>query len=229
MIRRPSNWPNMHPLDYRNESWTDIRNHHSMNPFCFGIRRPVQPPPNGWFPRDFDNDDDDDDDDEDSNWNPTCFAIDFNIVRIKSSLPSVMERIWKPFFFASLLSVYWRSNARKLDGEIKGPIRKDNHRHRYERQASLASFMWMAVQRQRNHRCSPISRCTFTKNISHVHTFFHLPSSPLTDSRIVPQERLESKPARILLSLLTRATSVSTCHQLLWKLHAPLILLTKLG
>jgi hypothetical protein len=47
MIRRPSNWPNMHPLDYRNESWTDIRNHHSMNPFCFGIRRPVQPPPNG--------------------------------------------------------------------------------------------------------------------------------------------------------------------------------------
>ena len=52
MITRPG-FPNpwdRHPLDYLSESWTDIREHHSMNPFCFGIRRPVQPPPNGWFP-----------------------------------------------------------------------------------------------------------------------------------------------------------------------------------
>jgi hypothetical protein len=51
IINRP--WgPNMsaHPLDHLPESWTDIHNHHSMNPFCPGIRRPVRPPPNGWFP-----------------------------------------------------------------------------------------------------------------------------------------------------------------------------------
>jgi hypothetical protein len=67
LIKRPGSWPNRHPLDYRSESWTDIHNHQSMNPYCFGIRRPVRPPPNGWFPRDFDDDDvDDDDEDDDS-------------------------------------------------------------------------------------------------------------------------------------------------------------------
>jgi len=55
IIRRP--WgPDFspHPLDHIPESWTDIKNHYSMNPFCSGIRRPVQPPPNGWFPKDSD-------------------------------------------------------------------------------------------------------------------------------------------------------------------------------
>jgi hypothetical protein len=39
-----------HPLEYLPESWTDINNHHSVNPWRAGIRMPVPPPPNGWFP-----------------------------------------------------------------------------------------------------------------------------------------------------------------------------------
>ena len=50
-ISRPkTSGGNYHPLDYFSESWTDIKNHHSMNPWRFGIRMPVLPPPNGWFP-----------------------------------------------------------------------------------------------------------------------------------------------------------------------------------
>jgi hypothetical protein len=39
-----------HPLQYLPESWTDINNHHSVNPWRFGVCMPVHPPPNGWFP-----------------------------------------------------------------------------------------------------------------------------------------------------------------------------------
>lgn len=49
-IVRPGRSGNRHPLYYFSEFWTDINNHHSLNPWRFGIRIPVLPPPNGWFP-----------------------------------------------------------------------------------------------------------------------------------------------------------------------------------
>jgi hypothetical protein len=50
IIVRPGTSGNRHPLHYFSESWTDINNHHSMNPWRFGVCMPVLPPPNGWFP-----------------------------------------------------------------------------------------------------------------------------------------------------------------------------------
>jgi hypothetical protein len=49
-IVRPGTIGDFHPLEYFSESWTDINNHHSMNPWRFGVCKPVLPPPNGWFP-----------------------------------------------------------------------------------------------------------------------------------------------------------------------------------